>query len=72
MMSEPQRIPTLDYSTPSRPGRAARQRTNYCVGLPLIGFGFGTALAHGGDQLFVAVVIAVGAFFLAMALPVQD
>jgi hypothetical protein len=61
---------TLDYATPPARHRAPRrQRVLYCVSLPLIAFGFATALG-AGDQLLGAIIMSVGALLLGLALPV--
>ena len=60
----------LPYATPAAPsGRGRAQRIYYCIGLPMIAF---SLAALGNDALFRGAIAAVGAFLVAMALPVQE
>jgi hypothetical protein len=62
----------LDYAQKQRVRRPLSiRRILYCISLPLMVFGFITSLSPG-DRLVGSLVAAVGAFVLAMALPVRD
>ena len=68
-MADEAKPPTLEYETKPLLRRKAA-RIYYCIGLPLIGFGIGLGLGH--DTVLNGSIIAVGAFLVAMALPVRD
>jgi len=69
-MADEAKPPTLDYATtPVRRRKIAR--IYYCSGLPLIGFALGYGWARY-DQMGTSVMLAVGAFLVALALPVRD
>jgi hypothetical protein len=60
----------LNYATPTAPsGKGRAQRVYYCLGLPMLAFGIASL---GNDALIRGAIAALGAFLVAMALPVQD
>ena len=60
----------LNYATPATSsGKGRAQRLYYCIGLPMIGFGLASL---GNEALIRGAIAAVGAFLVAMALPVQE
>ena len=69
MPNDPRQAP-LSYATPTASsGRGRAQRVYYCIGLPMVAFGLASL---GSDALIRGAIAAVGAFLVAMALPVQD
>jgi hypothetical protein len=69
MANDPTRAP-LPYATPTASAARGRaRRIYYCIGLPMVGFGLASL---GNDALFRGAIAAVGAFLVAMALPVQE
>ena len=70
MKNDPPQAPPLSYATPTAPGGTARaRRIYYCIGLPMVGFGLGS---FGNDALIRGAIAALGAFLVAMALPVRE
>jgi hypothetical protein len=69
MANDPRQAP-LSYATPTRsPGKGRAQRVYYCIGLPMLAFGLASL---GNDALIRGAIAAIGAFLVAMALPVQE
>jgi hypothetical protein len=61
---------SLNYATPTaHSGKGRAQRIYYCIGLPMFAFGLASL---GNEALFRGAIAAVGAFLVAMALPVQE
>ena len=69
-MADEAKPPTLEYETKPVLRRKAA-RIYYCIGLPMMAFGLGAALGRQ-DELLIGSIMAVGAFLVAMALPVRD
>ena len=68
-MADEAKPPTLEYETKPVLRRKAA-RIYYCIGLPMMSFGLGWGI--GRDQVLTGAIMAVGAFLVAMALPVRD
>jgi hypothetical protein len=68
-MADEAKPPTLEYETKPVLRRKAA-RIYYCIGLPMMSFGLGMGM--GRDGFLCGSVMAIGAFLVAMALPVRD
>ena len=68
-MADEAKPPTLEYETKPVLRRKAA-RIYYCIGLPMMSFGFGIGMFR--DGLLTGAIMAVGAFLVAMALPVRE
>ena len=67
----------FDYQSPSprsanADGSSKMRRLLYCMGLPLIGFVLGYDLDHRGDGTVMGLVMAIGSFMIAFALPTRE
>jgi hypothetical protein len=69
MTNEPKRPMPLDYREPDPRVERQWRRILLCIGLPIIGFGVSS---FGNDALVRGAITAVGAFLVALVLPVRE
>jgi hypothetical protein len=70
MTEEPRKVATIDYSAPDPSVERRWHRILLCIGMTLGGFGIGTISPT--DTLLKGAMVGVGAFLVALVLPVRE